>query len=105
MRQRSLSVNLPHQFQTIHHRIQILAGDEIVEDQVWMVLGSGGAQGQSTTTGRSQEVYVSGERVLPDADLVLSLFFALAAIAVLTFGTYRARTRASPVPEADTVQA
>ena len=37
-------------------------------------------------------------------DLVLSLFFALAAIAVLSFGAYRARTKASPVTEADPVR-
>ncbi len=38
-------------------------------------------------------------------DLVLSLFFALAAIAVLSFGAYRARTKASSVPEADPFRA
>ena len=38
-------------------------------------------------------------------DLVLSLFFALAAIAVLSFGAYRTRTKGSPIAEADTIRA
>ena len=37
--QSRLSVNLPHQLHSIEHRIEILSGGEIVEDEMWMLPG------------------------------------------------------------------